>query len=144
LIALLDINLLIALFDAAHVHHDSAHAWMSANQSDGWATCPIVQNGCIRVMSRPSYPGHLPVLEIARRLRNATAASSHVFWPDTVVPSDQAAFRHESLLTAKALTDVYLLALAVQNEGRLATFDRTIPFKAVAGAQRHHLEVLKT
>ncbi|HKC25464.1 MAG TPA: VapC toxin family PIN domain ribonuclease, partial [Thermoanaerobaculia bacterium] len=46
MIALLDVNLLIALFDAAHVHHTPAQAWLARNRSLGWATCPITQNGC--------------------------------------------------------------------------------------------------
>jgi predicted nucleic acid-binding protein len=48
--ALFDVNVLIALFDPAHVHHESAHAWWKANQSSGWATCPLTENGFVRVL----------------------------------------------------------------------------------------------
>ena len=34
----------------------------------------------------------------------------------------------------RQLTDIYLLGLASTHSGRLATFDRTIPVKAVVGA----------
>jgi hypothetical protein len=37
---------------------------------------------------------------------------------------------------------VYLLALSVQNEGRLATFNGTISLKAVQGAAAENLELL--
>jgi len=141
-IGLLDVNMLVALFDAAHVHHGEAQAWMTANQGLGWATCPIVQNSCIRVLSQPMYPGHLPVAEVARRVRNATSASRHVFWPDDLRPTDADRFRHEHVLSPRFLTDVYLFGLAVQNGGRLVTFDRAISLSAVTGAESKHLVAL--
>ena len=139
MIALLDINLLIALFDAAHVHHQAAHAWMTKNRSLGWATCPITQNGCIRVMSQPSYPGRLPVAEIARRLGTAAAGPEHTFWPDSISLCDVSRFEPDRILTPRTLTDIYLLGLAKENAGRLVTFDRTTPLSAVANANPRHL-----
>jgi uncharacterized protein len=47
---LLDANVLIALLDADHASHASAIDWFVANGKHGWASCPITQNGCIRVM----------------------------------------------------------------------------------------------
>jgi uncharacterized protein len=141
-IALLDINMLIALFDAAHVHHGNAHAWLEKNQSLGWATCPITQNGCIRVMSQPQYPGRLPVREIARRVAAAVEAGEHAFWSDSISICDSRRFKLDHLLTSKALTDVYLLGLAKKRGGRLVTFDRTISPTVVTGAQAKHLLIL--
>jgi len=141
-IALLDINMLIALFDAAHVHHTAAHAWMTKNRSLGWATCPITQNGCVRVMSQPSYPGHLPVGEIARRLATAAGVTEHIFWPDSISLCDADRFDPDRILTPRTLTDIYLLGLAKENGGRLVTFDRMVPLSAVAGAKARHLLVL--
>jgi toxin-antitoxin system PIN domain toxin len=142
LIALLDINFLIALFDAAHVHHAAAQGWLSVHRSAGWATCPITQNGCIRVLSQTRYPGNLPVADITRRLRAATNAPDHTFWPDSISLCDAERFLHDQILTSKPLTDLYLLALAVANKGRLATFDRGIPLSAVTGAHARHMAVL--
>ena len=143
MISLLDINLLIALFDGAHVHHRAAHAWMAKNRSLGWATCPITQNGCIRVMSQPSYPGRLAVPEIARRLAAAVAATEHTFWTDSISLSDTTRFDLDRILTPRTLTDIYLLGLAQKNDGRLVTFDRAIPLAAVARAKGRHLLVLR-
>lgn len=70
--ALLDVNVLIALLDAAHVHHEFAHAWLGRELHEGWASCPITQNVCIRVMSQPGYPGELRAPDIAARLLEAT------------------------------------------------------------------------
>lgn len=48
--ALLDVNVLVALLDAAHVHHGAASSWLDRNLERGWASCPITQNGCLRVL----------------------------------------------------------------------------------------------
>lgn len=142
MIALLDINILIAMFDAAHVHHKAAHTWMTRNRSRGWATCPITQNGCLRVMSQPQYPGRLSVTEIVHRLSVAVAGPEHSFWPDSVSLCDSSRFESERILTPRTLTDIYLLGLAVEKDGRLVTFDRTIPLAAVSHAKARHLVVL--
>ena len=142
MIALLDANLLIALFDEAHVNHAATQSWLAANRSSGWATCPLTQNACLRVLSQPNYPGHLGIADIARRLSNAISASDHTFWPDSISLCDSSRFRHDRILTPRQLTDLYLLALAVEHGGRLVTFDRGIPLSAVSGAQTEHLEVV--
>jgi toxin-antitoxin system PIN domain toxin len=140
--ALLDVNVLVALFDAAHVHHRAAHDWWSRHRADGWASCPITQNGCIRVLSQPRYPGALPVSEITRRLREATRQADHEFWVDSVTLCDEQRFRLTDLATPKTLTDTYLLGLAIENGGRLVTFDRTVAPATVVGAQAKQLLVL--
>jgi uncharacterized protein len=139
--ALLDVNVLVALFDPDHVHHEPAHAWFSMHRSAGWATCPLTENGVVRILSNPAYsPSAERPAQIARRLAAFRQSGNHVFWPDDVSVCDSSAFN----LTVghKQLTDVYLLALAVRHGGRLATFDRSIPVKAVRGARADHLAVI--
>jgi predicted nucleic acid-binding protein len=53
---LLDINILIALADPDHEHHGKAESFFLANHQRGWATCPITENGFVRIISHPSYP----------------------------------------------------------------------------------------
>ena len=142
MIALLDINMLIALFDAAHVHHRSAHAWLEKESVSRLGHMSIGQNGCIRVMSQLQYPGRLPVREVARRLAAAVDAAEHTFWSDSISICESRRFKLDHLLTSKALTDVYLLGLAKKRSGRLVTFDRTISLAAVTGAQAEHLLIL--
>ena len=48
--ALLDVNLLIALLDPDQVFHERAHDWWEANRSAGWASCPLTENGVVRIM----------------------------------------------------------------------------------------------
>ena len=142
MIALLDSNTLIALFDAAHVHHQPAHDWLSGYRDKGWATCPLTQNACVRILSQPAYPGRLPVADIARRLRQATASPDHHFWPDSISISDPNLFAFDQVLSSKHLTDLYLIALAASNDGCFVTFDRKIPSAAVLKAKAGTLIVL--
>jgi hypothetical protein len=81
---LLDINVLIALLDQDHSLHRQASRWFGAKADDGWASCPITQNGCVRIMSHPSYPNPLPVGAIMDRLGDAIATAQHQFWADDV------------------------------------------------------------
>jgi hypothetical protein len=64
------------------------------------------------------------------------------FWPDSVSLCGGDSFRHAYIQGHRQLTDVYLLGLAVANSGRLVTFDRSVPLKAVAGAEPQHREVV--
>ena len=140
--ALLDVNVLIALFDADHVSHPQATRWMSENGAAGWASCPITQNGFLRVMSQPGYPNHAPVDVLAARLRQATHHKAHELWPDTVSVLDESVVDTRRIHGPRQLTDVYLLALARARGGRLVTFDKGIPLEAVPGAQKKHLVVI--
>lgn len=144
-VALLDVNLLIALLDENHNHHEAAHRWLSHNRREGWATCPITINGCVRILSNPKYPNlDTTASEVVDRLREMMSSTHHRFWPDSVSLTDDSHFRRSDLLGSNSITDVYLLGLAVRNHGRLATFDRNIPLAAVHGATARHLEIVKT
>lgn len=141
-VALLDVNLLVALFDPAHASHEHAHRWYGPNRKHGWATCPMTINGCIRVLSNPAYPTvRATPAEVAQRLRGFCASPHHHFWPDSVSLIDESLFRPPMIGGHQKITDVYLLGLAVRNHGRLATFDRSIPLKAVLGAVPGNLAV---
>lgn len=137
--ALLDVNVLIALLDADHVHHRAAREWLAKEGSAGWASCPITQNGCIRILAHPRYPNSLPVAAVVERLTEATAHPLHAFWPDDASLLDASRIDRSRIHGASQVTDVYLLALAVAHGGRLATFDRSIVIDSVAGAAPRHL-----
>ena len=140
--ALLDVNVLIALLDSDHLHHGRAKAWLKENIKHGWAYCPLTQNGCIRIMSQPGYPNALPAAAVAERLAAATATSHHAFWPDSVSMLDPGRIAWNAVLGSRQVTDVYLLALAAQLNGRLVTLDRAVPLKAVPGSKAKHLVVI--
>lgn len=129
---LLDVNVLIALSDPMHVYHEAAHRWFSSEAESAWATCPITENGFVRITSHTSYPNRpgdaVVVLDLLRRF---CSHPGHRFWPGSVslrqiLPADRA-FTHAQV------TDAYLLGLAVQQSGRLATFDRRLAAAVVPG-----------
>jgi uncharacterized protein len=143
MVALLDVNVLIALFDPAHVHHEAAHKWFESNRKYRWATCPLTENAFVRVLSNPSYPSQTTTVEDATsRLQTFSSEREHVFWPDSVSIRERGRFRWNHVQGHRQLTDVYLLALAVSNQGRLATFDSTILLEAIEGAKKQHLELI--
>jgi uncharacterized protein len=142
-VALLDVNVLVALFDPAHVNHEEAHRWFGRNRHQHWATCTLTENGVVRVLSNPAYPAALPTpAEAISRLRKLCSADDHESWDDNVSILDDTLFRPTMIAGHQKITDVYLLGLAVRHKGRLATFDRSIPLKAVHGAESRHLEIL--
>ena len=140
--ALFDVNVLIALLDAGHLHHAAATRWLAANVKAGWASCPLTQNGCLRILSLPSYPNSQPTAVVADRLSAATAGASHAFLPDSVSLLDAGLLRWDRVLGSRQVTDAYLLALATAHNARLVTFDRAIPLAAVASASKRNLVTL--
>ena len=140
--ALLDVNVLIALLDSAHVHHAVATTWLNRQLHHGWASCPITQAGCIRIMSQPAYPGALRAAAVAARLAEAAAGPAHAFWPAAVDLLQPGSLDWSRVLGHRQVTDAYLLAVAVQNQGRLVTLDRRIRHDAVPGAAPEHLAVI--
>lgn len=140
--ALLDVNVLVALLDAGHLHHAAATSWLAAHAKLGWASCPLTQNGCLRILSLGSYPNAQPAAVVAQRLGRAVAGGSHVFWPDSVSLLEPGVLRWDRVLTSRQITDTYLLALAAAHGGRLVTFDRGISIEAVPTALKKHLITL--
>jgi toxin-antitoxin system PIN domain toxin len=140
--ALLDVNVLLALFDRAHVHHSPAMVWWVANAAAGWASCPLTQNGFVRVASQKGYARPARLSDAMGVLSGQIGKPDHEFWPDDISIADVTVFDHSHVLGPNQITDVYLLALAAKNGGRLVTFDRGLPLRAVRGAEARHLVVL--
>ena len=139
--ALLDVNVIIALLDPDHAFHERAHVWWAANAKRGWASCPLTENGAVRIMSNPNYsdktrftPG-----DLIGRLRKFAGDSNHEFWPDEISLRDDHFFAANHIHSSRQLTDLYLLALATKHGGRLVTFDEGIPLSAVRKARADNL-----
>ena len=135
-IALLDVNVLIALIDPQHVHHEPSHRWFQAHGGHGWATCPLTQNALLRILGNPRYPnipgGPAVVMQLLQEL---LAHPTHVFWPDALSWQATGVFEAEALLHHGQITDAYLLALAVHHRGVLVSFDRRLSSRAVRGGE---------
>jgi uncharacterized protein len=142
--ALLDVNLIIALLDPDHTLHERAHEWWAAHSKSGWASCPISENGVVRIMTNPGYSKQVRFssLDLIGRLQTFASQTDHSFWPDDISLRDEKVFAAERILASRQLTHLYLLALAVKHGGRLATFDQSIPLSGVRAAQPENLSVL--
>lgn len=140
--ALLDVNVLVALVDTDHLDHGRARAWLTAEIDDGWASCPITQNGFVRVLSQPAYPNAVSPADAMRRLAAATATTHHEFWPAAISVLDGRRIERRHVLGHRQVTDVYLLATAVDHGGRFVTFDRGLSAGAVPAATSEQLVVL--
>jgi hypothetical protein len=140
--SLFDVNVLLALFQPDHVHFERAQEWWKANAEHGWASCPLTQNGFARILSQRTYPKPLPTAEAIARLAEHIELTDHEFWPDDVSIADRNVFDPAGILGPNQITDSYLLALAVKNDGRLATLDRGVSLRAVRGAEPRHLAVI--
>ena len=133
---LLDVNVLIALVDPAHVQHDAAHDWFGRIGRKAFATCPITENGLLRIVGHPKYPNSPgPPSAVAGALAALRALPGHAFWPDSISLLDPGLVDPLQLSSHARLTDSYLLALACANRGRLATLDAKLVADGVAGGR---------
>ncbi len=137
--ALFDVNALLAIFDDRHVFHERIRGWWTQHVADGWASCPLTQNGFVRILSQMSYTNPRSLAEALAVLRAGVVQPEHAFWPDDISITDPNVFDHSRILGPNKITDVYLLALAFKNGGRLVTFDKGVPIAAVKGAAPEHL-----
>jgi toxin-antitoxin system PIN domain toxin len=140
--ALLDVNVLLALLDHAHIHHSAARAWLTTHAADGWASCPLTENGFVRIISQPKDPRPITPAHAIHLLAAAAATPLHEFWPCDVSILDPSIIDPSRIHGPRQLTDLYLLALAVRHGGALVTFDGSIPRSAVPGAGADHLVVI--
>ena len=133
---LLDVNVLIALIDPAHVQHDAVHEWFGRSGRKAFATCPITENGLLRIVGHPKYPNSPgPPSAVANALLTIRALPGHEFWPDSVSLADDSLFDTRLLSSHSRVTDSYLLALARANKGHLATLDHKLATEVVPGGK---------
>ncbi len=137
--ALLDVNVLLALFDPGHLFHSRARSWWRNNRDGGWASCPLTENGYLRIVSQKSYPGSIRLADARIQLQAWAVPPRHAFWPDDISLLDATRFDYGRLLGPKQITDVYLLALAVKNGGCLVTLDRGLSVTSVTDAKGESL-----
>ncbi|MDP3295812.1 MAG: hypothetical protein Q8M37_13895 [Nevskia sp.] len=125
-------NVLIALVDPAHVHHDPVHDWFAGVGCKAFATCPITENGLLRIVGHPKYPNSPgPPNVVASSLAVVRKLPGYAFWPDSFSLLDHPLADPALLSSHSRVTDSYLLLLARANGGRLATMDRKLATEAV-------------
>jgi hypothetical protein len=121
---LLDVNVLIALCDESHEFCSDARKWFVRHRASGWATCPLTENGMVRIMNHSAYGNGTTTPDIARSLLQILMQDPHhVFIPDDISICDVNHFSDLNTITSKIVTDLYLIRLARHHRMRLATFD---------------------
>src|SRR5438067_1780206 len=115
-----------------HLHHEAAHGWFAKTGSGAWATCPLTENGFARIASHPRYPNRPGgVGAVVAILRQFCTAAGHQFWPEDVSIRDF--IGPDTIITHAQVTDVFLLGLAAQRCGKLATLDQRLPVATIPG-----------
>ena len=140
--SLLDVNVLISLLDANHQHHAATKGWLAQN-NDLWASCPITQNGYLRIVTQQSYPNTISVKEAIKKLSQAVSTPSHEFLSDDISLLDQQHFAHQHIQGPKQLTDIYLPALSVFHGARFVTLDEGVSPAAVPQATDASVHVIR-
>jgi uncharacterized protein len=124
---LLDVNVLVAMSWPGHRFHETALRWFGRNQGKGWATCPMVQTGFVRIVSNPAFsPRAVSPKQAIDALNISIQSRTHQFWADDISVSDVLRIVKGRITGHQQVSDAYLVALAVQHGGRLATLDRSI------------------
>ncbi|MGA2538984.1 MAG: TA system VapC family ribonuclease toxin [Terracidiphilus sp.] len=144
-IALLDVNALLALLWENHLFHARIARWFESAEGRGWATCPITEQGFVRIVSNPVYMNPAPGIRSALDLIQKTteASKDHHFWADALPLSKLGASIRQRLQGHQQITDAYLLMLAIHHKGKLVTFDRRMLALAPEGSEeRDSLELL--
>ncbi|MDR1387009.1 MAG: hypothetical protein LBJ44_05370 [Propionibacteriaceae bacterium] len=140
--ALLDVNVLLALGDQDHVQHALVTKWFVENADQGWATCPVTENGFVRIISQPGYANHTTTVDALERLASAVGDPAHEFWPCDLSLTAADQVERSRLLGPSQVTDAYLLALAVSRGGRFVTLDQRVDWCVALAARPESLLVL--
>jgi toxin-antitoxin system PIN domain toxin len=135
MIALLDVNALIARSDPRHQFHRQVKAWLRDRPGITLATCPVTENGWLRIYGHSSYPeGPGSPAAAARDLAILRDRPGHRFLADDF--SILSPGIDLDAVTSSQLTDLYLLALAVRNDAKFVTLDTRIdPARVEGGTQ---------
>ena len=139
--SLLDVNVLISLLDINHEHHAAVRNWWNHNR-EPWASCPITQNGYLRIVTGPKYSNTISVSQAIKKLTEVISTSNHQFLPDEISLLDNQHVAHHDIKGYRQITDIYLLALSVHHDARFVTLDRRVSQVAAQRATNNSLHVI--
>jgi uncharacterized protein len=132
---LLDVNVLIALAWPEHRQHSVGRAWFARNSAKGWATCPLVQAGFVRIVSNPAFSSQaVSARQAIESLTVSLRDRAHQFWPDSISMPDAVQLLKGRVKGHQQITEAYLVALAIHHRGKLATLDRKVMEFAPTGS----------
>jgi toxin-antitoxin system PIN domain toxin len=135
---LADVNVLIALLDEDHIHHQIVARWFDASAHDEFCVCAFTEAGFLRVTTNPKAGLH-SIEEALDALKSLDNHAGYRFWPMAegwvalVEPFCERVHGHQQI------TDAYLLGLAVKKGGVLVTLDKAVRYLA---GEKHRGNVL--
>jgi toxin-antitoxin system PIN domain toxin len=133
---LLDVNVLIALTEPAHVHHREAQEWFHSVREGAWAVCPLTEAGFVRITTNVAFrPESRSLGQATAILQMLKVYPGYTYWPIDKDWATLTAPFAARISGSQQVTDAYLLGLAMENEGALVTFDKGIRY--MAGPQFH-------
>ncbi|MGA3009919.1 MAG: TA system VapC family ribonuclease toxin [Terracidiphilus sp.] len=131
--SLLDLNVLIALTDSEHIHHQNARNWLTSAGGKRLGICPLTEAGFLRVTTNPAFHTGPRTLEQATAILQALKGRDDYWycpidesWVTLTAPFAARIFGHQQV------TDAYLLGIAIKEKGVLVTFDKAIQYMAGA------------
>lgn len=134
-----DVNVLVALTNAAHQHHRLAHEWLSGVRR--FATTPLTETGLVRLLLNPAVTGqHVTGQQAVGILRRLRAHERAIFLPDASSLAD-AAIDLVGLAGHRQSTDLHLVNLVASHGAVLTTFDRGIG-QVLASKDRAYVQIL--
>ncbi len=134
-LALPDVNVLVALTNAEHDHHRRAHAWWGGVER--WATTPITESSFMRLMLNPVVTGAaFSFAQVLAVLRGLKAQPGYVWLPDES-SLEEAAIEPAGLRGYAQVTDFHLVNLAARSGAVLVTLDARLP-RALTTSDRAH------
>jgi toxin-antitoxin system PIN domain toxin len=136
---LLDVNVLVAILDEDHVHHQAATRWFDTPGLQ-WAICPFTEAGLLRYMTRPKT-GDMSMEEATAMLAQLTQEPGYYYQPISADWLTLCGRFFKRLFGHNQITDAYLLGLAVHDGLVLATFDRAMLH--LAGEYSKHVVILE-
>lgn len=142
-LALLDVNVLIALAWPNHVQHSLAQDWFAAHHHDGWGTTPVTEAGFVRVSSNRSAIATATAPALARQLLvQMCEITPHEFLADDVSGVIGPDGDPQVLVSHRDVIDAHLLAVAERHRARLVTLD-TGTGRLLRGRDPRLLEILR-
>ena len=135
---LLDVNVVLALLDQAHIHNGTAEQWFDTPDLQ-WALCAFSEAGVLRFLTRPTT-GEMSMEQVTAMLESLKQQPGYHYQP--IAADWQALTRpfFKRVHGHNQVTDAYLLGLAVREGLVLTTFDKALLH--LAGEHKRHVLVL--
>jgi len=121
---LYDVNLLFAMLTPDHEHHSAARRWRTKVADKTWATSEITLSGFIRLACNPATSPSPRLPAEAWALLRANRKGPHHTFLSMTAQADQCLTGVLGRCQGyRQVTDALLLAVAIENNATLATFD---------------------